>query len=69
MEHIKEIKKIKTFESLLVLRDKYDMLIESIKVKIGEVGYSNYMSVCKYRNMIEKRIIFLEKQGAKIDQI
>ncbi len=69
MEHIKVIKEIKTFEELLILRDKYDKMILDDKSEIGSKEYDVCTIMCKYRNMLEDRILFLTEKGAKLDQI
>lgn len=69
MDYIKKIKEVKTFEELLILRDDLDDQISDYKGDIMSNDYHEHGKCCKYRNMIECRINFLIKNGAKIDQI
>lgn len=69
MEHIKKIKAIKTFEELLILRDKYDKMVSDNECEPGDKGYDAHVTAYKYRNMLEDRVQYLSKRGAYIDQI
>lgn len=69
MDFIKTIKEVKTFEELLILRDKLDEKVNNYRCNVLSKDYPEHEKTCKYRNMVQTRVDYLSKNGAKIDQI
>lgn len=69
MDYIKKIEEIKTFKELLTLSDKLNEDVANYKGDILSDDYHKHMKLCRYRNLVDKRVDYLTKTGAKLDKI
>lgn len=69
MNHIEEIKNVKTFEELLILRDTLSEKVKITPSILDNKLYFKHEKDCVYRNMLDRRILYLEVKGFALDQI